>query len=470
MADITCSSSKGKGKISKVDLCSEDLTDRAGIAAFAKYLEAIGLPKLFAEKLGRLKKSTKGATVADMLGQIICWIMDGTSSSLSFFDMLKQDDSFASVVRAESLVSSHAVKRLCGAFDKQALTGLDEILEELFVWRLNREQPDCVVLGLDVMPMDNDQAKVREGVEVTYKKRKGFAPLQMTWNRRIVSCRLRPGDVHSLGRNDAEAMIRRAVQLIRSRYRKDVAIVIRLDGGFMSERLFQVMEELEIGYVCGGRKYIDIVHYVSCLPETAWQTYVNPAKSEDSGFWEFVEFGDKCRDWKRFRRALFARPLSEEGNFLLPIARPCTVIYSNIGRGEPIDEQLKKAGHDHLFEAKALLRAYHDRGNDELVFRGFKELQGERLPFKRFTANEVIYLLRVLTLSLFESFKADISHDVIPITAYANTFRRQFLDTAGKMVFHAGALVLKVSRRAWKMMRFSTIWERCCRTEKMCSA
>lgn len=467
MADITFNSTKGKVKISKVELCSESLTDRAGIAAFARYLEGIGMPKVLAKKVGRLKKSAKGAGVAEILGQIICWMMDGTSSSLSYFDRLKQDESFASVVRTESLVSSHTVKRLCGAFDKKSLLKLHEILDELFVWRLLRDKPECVVLGLDVMPMDNDQAKVREGVKVTYKKCKGFAPLQMTWNRRIVACSLRPGDVHSMGENDAERMIEQAVRLIRNHYSQEVPIVIRLDSGFMSESLFDRMEELDIGYLCGGRKYTDLVHYMSCLPDDAWQRYFNPAKPEDSGMWEFVEYGGKYKTWKRFRRALFARPLSEDGKFLLPFARPCTVTYTNIGRGEAIDEQLQKAGYDHLFQTENLLRAYHDRGNDELVFRGFKELQGERLPFKRFNANQAIYLLRVLTLFLFESFKADISHDVIPITSYANTFRRQFVDTAGKIVFHGGQLILKVSRRAWDMMQFSIIWERCCQTKQM---
>lgn len=469
MADITFNSSKGKVKISRVELSSQELTDRAGIAAFSRYMENIGLPGLIGNKLFGLKKTAKGASVEDMLGQVICWIMDGTSTSLSFFDLLQKDTSLAPVVGSREMVSSHAVKRLCAAFDEKSLASLHEILEALFVWRLRSEKPECVVLGLDVMPMDNDEAMTREGVEVTYKQCKGFAPLQMTWNRRIVSCRLRPGSVHSLGQDDAQTMIRRSVHLIRSRYRKDVPIIVRIDSGFMSENLFKLMEELEIGYLCGGRKYIDIVHYMSCLPDSAWQDYVNPAKPEGCGIWEYFEFGDKCETWKHFRRALFARPLSEDGNFLLPCARPCSVIYTNIGRGEAIDGQLRKAGYDHLCQAKSLLRAYHDRGNDELVFRGFKDLQGERLPFKRFNPNQVIYLLRVLTLFLFESFKADISHDVIPVTAYASTFRRQFVDTAGKIVSHAGQLVLKVSRRAWEMMRFGTIWERCCQTKPMYS-
>ena len=117
-----------------------------------------------------------------------------------------------------------------------------------------------------------------------------------------------------------------------------------------------------------------------------------------------------------------------------------------------------------------LIKTYHDRGSDELVFRAFKDLQGERLPFEKLKPNKVIYQLRVLTLLLYEAFKSDITYDVIPVTAYAGTFRRRFIDTAGKLVTHAGSLILKVSHRAWDMMGFARVWERCCRTEKICLA
>lgn len=461
---------KGKVKISRVEKSQQELTDRAGVAAFARYIEKIGLMDMFKSRLSHLKKNAKGAKVHDILKQIICWIMDGTSTSLGFFDLLARDESYCPVVGSRDLVSSHTAKRLCQAFDDKALEQLHGILDDLFVWRLKVEKPECVVLGLDVMPMDNDEAHAREGVEPTYKKYKGFAPIQMTWNRRIVSCRLRPGSVHSLGDSDAKDMITRAVKLIRSRYNCDVPIVVRLDSGFMSEELFASLEALEVGYLCGGRKYIDIIHYMSCLGDSSWQHYFNPSYSIERGTWKYFEFGDKCQNWSRFRRAIYTRPLNKDGLFQLPVAGACNVIYTNIGRGEKIDQLLKKSGLELLFKPEVLIKTYHDRGSDELVFRAFKELQGERLPFEKLKPNKVIYQLRVLTLLLYEAFKSDITYDVIPVTAYAGTFRRRFIDTAGKLVTHAGSLILKVSHRAWDMMGFARVWERCCRTEKICLA
>ena len=42
-------------------------------------------------------------------------------------------------------------------------------------------KPPVVILGLDTMVMDNDDAPKRHGVKPTYKKVLGSQPLQMTW-------------------------------------------------------------------------------------------------------------------------------------------------------------------------------------------------------------------------------------------------------------------------------------------------
>ena len=52
--------------------------------------------------------------------------------------------------------------------------------------RLNLTKPDIIELHIDTMVMDNDEAEVRHGVEPTYKKKNGFQPLQMTWERFVV--------------------------------------------------------------------------------------------------------------------------------------------------------------------------------------------------------------------------------------------------------------------------------------------
>jgi hypothetical protein len=47
--------------------------------------------------------------------------------------------------------------------------------------------------------MDNDEAQKRQGVEPPYKKKKGFQPLQMIWNHKIVDAVFRGGKKHGKG-------------------------------------------------------------------------------------------------------------------------------------------------------------------------------------------------------------------------------------------------------------------------------
>jgi len=46
-------------------------------------------------------------------------------------------------------------------------------------------------MDLDTMVLDNDDAKQRHGVDVTYKNKRGFQPLQLTWGGKIVDALFR---------------------------------------------------------------------------------------------------------------------------------------------------------------------------------------------------------------------------------------------------------------------------------------
>src|SRR5207253_907844 len=78
------------------------------------------------------------------------------------------------------------------------------VLKELFLWRLRREKMRVVMLTLDTMVMDNDEALQREGCDPTYKKVKGFQPLQLIWEGKIVDAIFRRGKRHSNYGHDVE--------------------------------------------------------------------------------------------------------------------------------------------------------------------------------------------------------------------------------------------------------------------------
>jgi hypothetical protein len=445
-------------RIAGIEVTSDTLTSRAGLALFARYLDQIGLRPFLSRWLGPLRKSAKGLPAAECVRQVLLFVVDGTSRHLTHFDLLKRDDGYAATIerRPEDLVSSHAVKRFFRSIGFGRIWLLRKLLQELFIWRLCLTEPKIVILDLDVMVMDNDDAEQREGVGPTYKKVKGFAPLQMVWGRIIVDAVFRAGHHHSNHKDSTEKMVDHVVRLIRRRYSREVPILIRQDAGYFDQKLFDLYERLGVAYVSGGKLYKDIKKVVATYGTDGWDTYVNGEQE-----WSYIEFGDRRGSWKHFRRAVFCRPTYEDRQMLLEFSRPDTLIYTNIGIGQPIDQALLEAGAGNLLEATGIVESYHGRGFDELVHRAFKDFVDQRLPFKGFRQNTAYYYIALLAFALFEAFKADVTDLVIPETAYATTLRRQFVDVAGKIINHAGRIVLKVTQAVLDRLQLDELWLLC---------
>ena len=163
-------------RIDSIEETTDTLTSRAGLALFARYLDSIGLSWFVERWFGPIRKSGKGVSAVECLRQVILFMADGTSRHLSHFDRLKADEGYAATVerRPAGLVSSHSVKRFFGAISWARMWLLRRLLQELFLWRLNIEKPSLVILDVDAMVMDNDEAEKRQGVRPTYKRVKGF--------------------------------------------------------------------------------------------------------------------------------------------------------------------------------------------------------------------------------------------------------------------------------------------------------
>lgn len=441
--------------IDDVEVTGDVLSSRAGLSLFVRYLRSIVLFPYLEDLFSKIRKSRKGQEISEIFKQLFCFFVDGTSRHLVYFDTLKEDEGYAGSIETdpENMLSSHAVKRFFGAIWLPCSFLFRKVLQQLFLWRLYIEKPLVIVLGLDTMVMDNNEAEQREGVKPTYRKEKGFQPLQMAWGRFIIDAIFRSGDKHSNHSDDVEKMVRRIVEFIRKHYREDVPIVIRMDSGFFDQKLFKVFESLRIGYICGGKLYDDITAYVGSADKALWGCYENKDQ-----VWNYVEFGDRRGNWKRFRRAIFCRPTYEDKQMLLKFARPDTVIYTNLGMGETIDEGLRKAGMEKMLTPQGIIETHHGRGCDELVHRALKDFSSEQLPFKRFYQNAAFYYTMLIAFFLYEAFKEDVCAPVVRISSYATTLRRRILDIAGKIVNHAGKVTLKITISTWENLNFYQLW------------
>ena len=449
---------KKEHKISSVQPTNEKLTGRAGLAFFVAYLHTIQIFPLLDKMFGSIRKSKKGVEITELFKQMFCFLMDGTSRHLVYFDHLKKDSGFAGSIETDQdeMASSHMIKRFFKGFSFVRIYIFRRLLQDLFIWRLRITQPSVVELGIDTMVMDNDDAEHRHGVAPTYKKKKGFQPLQMNWGRYFVDAVFRGGDKHSNHGDTVQKMIRHMVKKIRKSYREDVPIIIRLDSGFFDQKIFTICEALGVGYICGGKFYEDIKEVARTA--TIWERFVSQKKND---MWEYIEFGSKRGNWKRFRRALYCRLMNDGNQLYLPGLRPDTVIITNIGLGDCIDNLLHEAGAEHYLTSQSIVACYHERGSDELVNRAFKNFGHEQLPFERFLPNSAWYYTMLVGHFLFESFKEDVGSPVISINSYADTVRRQFIDIAGKVVSHSGKIIIKIVAACFERLHLDEILDRC---------
>ncbi len=197
---------------------------------------------------------------------------------------------------------------------------------------------------------------------------------------------------------------------------------------------------------------------MATIPTKVWDYYFGPGDVEDSRIWEYVKFGDHRYNWKSFRRSIFTRPMSENGQLLLPFVRPCTVSYTNLGQCYAIHEQLINAEAEWFLSNEGIIKCYHHRGRSELTFRSFKDFGNQQLPFKKFKHNEAYYHCMVLAFNLYESFKEDVCQEVVPITSYPQTLRRKIIDIGAKLIKKSRGLALKLTQAVFSNLDFNKLW------------
>jgi len=446
-------------RISKVESTTDTLTGRGGLSLFVRYLSEIGIYKVLCPAFVKVKKRDRTCSLANVFKQVICFFMDGSSRHMSYFDELKKDGGYAAAIGNEEgeMVSSHGMKRFFKRLVWVHGRVFRKILrDELWVWRLRQEQPEQIVLTVDTMVMDNDEALKREGVQPTYKKQKGFQPLQLIWNGKIVDAVFRGGKKHSNHGNTVVNMLREVVKVIRTKYRADVPIIIRMDSGFLDEKILVALDELKVLWICSGKMYEKVKEEVKKQPEKNWQDYDNGRQR-----WSWVEFAYGCDSWEWVYRTIYTRPVYEEEQQLLAFARPDNVVLTNIDEDNPVVQAMPEAARKRWLQGETIVAMHHQRGADELPHRGLKDFGFEQLPFQRFVPNTAFYYCMVISFFLFETFKEDVLGEVISVKAYATTVRRLAVDFAAKIIRSGHQYILKVTEAVMERLRLQDLWERC---------
>ena len=452
-----------KTKINKISVTDEKISSRGGLPLFLKYIENIKLYELMSNViLLKIVFGSKGLGLQQFLKQMFAYFMDGTDMSISGFDNKKKDKGYTSVLEntENEMASSHQIKRI---FIKLIIIPnklYNKVLHELFIWRLKIEAPKIIILGVDTMVLDNDDSKKKEGCEVTYKKKKGFQPLHISWGPFLIDVLFRNGKAHSNHGTDYPDRVTAIVELIRKRYQSEIPIIVCSDSGFADQKAFDYFDTINVHFITTSRIYADVREYAALVP-TQQYNELHKAKL----IWKLFDFASKRGTWKQFRRSIFTTlSCDENGQYLIDLGNKRTdnLIFTNIGTNEIADRQLREAGGEDYFKAKNIVKLSHKRGSDELIHRSIKELATkEQLPFKSMGMNRAYYFLLVISHFIFETYKRDVTNQVISISSYPNTFRRKLIDFATKITASAGYIILNIPRTIFDNFKINDLWQKC---------
>lgn len=453
------SSIKPDRPIRRIETTPDTLLDRGGLVFFNRYLFTCGILGILADRFAFLRKSAKGLDLWRIFQQLLCFFFDGSSLHLARFDELKQDTGYAAALetKPDKLASSHQIKRFFNACGVCCWPLFRLVLQRLFQWRLQKELPEVIVICLDTMSMDNDQAEKRDGCAPTYKKVKGFHPLHLIWNGFIVNALFRRGNANANTSQQVIAELRRTVEGIRTNYRRDVTIIVRVDAGFFDQDFFAACNDLGIGFVATGKLYDFVKEHVKDQSAERWSQYHHKKQT-----WDFVEFGYRCANWKPFYRAFYTVPRANDaGQIQFEFVRPENVILTNLGVNPKVLANLSPEKQAHWLKPETIIACHHQRGGDELPHRALKDFGTEALPFEHFHPNAAFYYIMLIAFFLYEAFKRDVLDGALPITAYPTTVRRLAVDFAAKITSEARQFILKITRAIRDRLKIDLLWQRC---------
>lgn len=449
-------------KITKIGYTNDKISARGGLPLFLRYVQQIGFYSVITSTLFFLNPfKGKGLKMVSFFTQMFAFFIDGTNMAISNFDQSKKDEAYAALLEChtDQLASSHQIKRYFKRLSTVSSLIFNKILHELFIWRLLIEKPAIIELGVDTMVLDNDTASKKEGNTFTYKRVKGFQPLHICWGRFLIDVLFREGSANSNHGTDYPDRIRAISKLIRKRYSQEVPIIICTDSGFADQKVFEIFEQdLNIHYITTSN------HYTALKEFTKDHEYDDKQViKKDKTIWQFAEIGNKLGSWKKFRRCIITKLLCDgNGQYVMGLDSVESVIYTNIGNCPIADQRLMAAGGSDYFKSEIIIEKIHKRGADELIHRSIKELATkEQLPFKSFGMNRAYYFIIVFTHFIFETYKQDVTAQVLPITSYPNTFRRKLIDFAVKITSHSRNTIMNVNKTVFKNINITELWKLC---------
>jgi hypothetical protein len=401
----------------KLEVTAEQLTAHGGLALFGEFLHAMAVPQQLDAAL-----PAPGSRVGYHPSQFVeplLLMLHGGGRTLEDLRQIREDVGLRTVWRFPVLPSADATGdwlRRMG--EKAGLAGLAVVNQQQIRRALKRDSLTDYTLDLDATQIVAE----KQEAHWTYKGERGYMPMlgHLADNGLVIGEEFREGNEAPASRN-LEFTQACAAQMPKG---KRIAHV-RADSAAYQAELFNWCEAQKMSFAIGGVQDTAVQAALAAIPASQWQSY------QDGHLAETVH--GMAKTTHAFRLIVLRRPVQQD---LFAAEAPSlrdTLIATN-REGPPAE----------------IVQWYNQRG--ETSENRIKELKigfgMERLPCGTFAANAVFFRIGVLAYNLFVLFKL-LALPQAWRRCQVRTVRWRLYQMAGKVVRHAGAVILKVQQWVW---------------------
>ncbi|HEX9719784.1 MAG TPA: IS1380 family transposase [Ramlibacter sp.] len=411
----------------KLEVTRDAMTPHAGLALFGEFLPALGLARWLDEALPEPGSARGYAPSAFVVPLVL--MLHGGGRSLEDLRQVRQDEALRELLHLEELPSADATGdwlRRMGA--GPGLAALGAVHRRVLAWGLRRMKQREFTLDIDATQI---VAEKQEALR-TYKGEVGYMPIvgHLAENGLIVGEEFRAGNASPNARN-AEFIGHCAAQMP-----KGTRIAhLRADNAAYQAEIFNACEAQGRSFAIGAPLDAAVLAAIGAIAEEDWRPYQNGAITET------VHSMDHTRH--AFRLVVIRRPVQR----------------TLLGEEDPA-ERYRAIASNRQESAEETLAWYNARG--EHSENRIKELKNgfamERMPCGTLEANAVFFRIGALAYNLFCLFK----RLALPQSwrrHQVQTLRWRLYQVAGKVVTHAGAVILKVALEMFAL--FAEIRTRC---------
>lgn len=405
--------------INKVEFTAKNLTSNAGVLLLLNYTEEQNIFQDLNEMLFFENSSTEMIKM-NHLKTLMCGGFVGIDK-LERFNLLKNDPLIKECgidVREPENISRFLYK-----FSFKTTQMLRDINFKTFKKLLSKKKLRNIVIDIDsrVVNVEGNQEGAVKGYNPGNKGNNCYNILMAFCDelKAYITGFMRSGNAYTA--NGSAEMIKEIIANLEG----DVDnIVFRMDSGYFSEEIAEVIEQAGYQYVVKAKEYSKLLDKAYDSPVKIWENY---------GYQKQAMFVCMKPDkWSKARKFAVVRELKPEEE------------RQQLSLLESGDYTHAMYVTNTTWELADTVKFYEKRGNCENYIKETKyDMNIGSLKMKSFWANEAFFQLMMLVYNIFLLFKLD----KLPVSEYRQwilTFRLKYVFLAGKIIRTARQTILKL--------------------------